>query len=245
MASGDSRVWVLPPGAKAYVGASVVVHDAGGDKSEVETADGEKLQILRSEILQREPLTPGEGVDQLTDLSFLHAPAIVDNLSERFEGKNGQKVVYTYCGQICIAVNPYKWMPELYTPDVMNRYIGARFEDNRPHVYAVADAAYVAMKGNDDGPLKSQSILVSGESGAGKTESVKIMMAYIAHLGGRSGGDESAGGATQIAEAVIRANPLLEAFGNAKTLLNNNSSRFGKFTKILIDKNGMIVRPLP
>ena len=92
MASGDSRVWVLPPGAKAYVGASVVVHDAGGDKSEVETADGEKLQIPRSEILQREPLTPGEGVDQLTDLSFLHAPAIVDNLSERFQGQNGNKV---------------------------------------------------------------------------------------------------------------------------------------------------------
>lgn len=88
------------------------------------------------------------------------------------------------------------------------------------------------MLATTDGPLKSQSILVSGESGAGKTESVKIMMAYIAHLGGRSGGDESQGSATQIAEAVIRANPLLEAFGNAKTLLNDNSSRFGKFTKV-------------
>jgi myosin-5 len=237
MASGDSRVWVKQDGV--YVAGSIVVHDAGGNKSEVETAAG-KLTVPRGEILQREPLTPGEGVDQLTDLSFLHAPAIVDNLSERFTGKNGEKVVYTYCGQICIAVNPYKWMRELYTVNVMNRYMGARFEDNQPHVYAVADAAYLAMMGKEGDTLKSQSILVSGESGAGKTESVKIMMEYIAQLGGRSGGDDEEGGHTSVAEAVIRANPLLEAFGNAKTLLNNNSSRFGKFTKILIDKNGMI-----
>ena len=168
--------------------------------------------------------------------SFLHAPAIVDNLSERFRGKDDVKVVYTYCGQICIAVNPYMWMRELYTVNVMNRYMGARFEDNQPHVYAVADAAYVAMVGKEGDALSSQSILVSGESGAGKTESVKIMMEYLAQLGGRSGGERS-----NVAEAVIRANPLLESFGNAKTLLNNNSSRFGKFTKILFDKNGMIV----
>lgn len=102
--SGDSRVWVPQDGV--YVAGSIVVHDNGGGKSEVETATGEKLLVPRDEILQREPLAPGEGVDQLTDLSFLHAPAIVDNLSERFKGKNGQKVVYTYCGQICIAVNP-------------------------------------------------------------------------------------------------------------------------------------------
>ena len=132
-------------------------------------------------------------------------------------------------------------MRELYTVDVMNRYMGARFEDNQPHVYAVADAAYVAMMGGEGEALKSQSILVSGESGAGKTESVKIMMEYIAQLGGRSDGEDTPGDRySNVAEAVIRANPLLEAFGNAKTLLNNNSSRFGKFTKILIDKRGRI-----
>ena len=172
--------------------------------------------------------------------SFLHAPAIVDNLHERFKGKGGVKSVYTYCGQICIAVNPYMWIQELYSVDVMNRYMGARFEDNMPHVYAVADAAYTAMVAPRDSgkAMDNQSILVSGESGAGKTESVKIMMEYLAQLGGRSGG---ATNFTDVAEAVIKANPLLESFGNAKTLLNDNSSRFGKFTKIIFDKNGAII----
>lgn len=172
--------------------------------------------------------------------SFLHAPAIVDNLRERFIGKDGVKSVYTYCGQICIAVNPYMWIRQLYTVDVMNRYMGARFEDNMPHVYAVADAAYRAMVGPADAgkSMVNQSVLVSGESGAGKTESVKIMMEYLAQLGGRSGGETNF---SDVAEAVIKANPLLESFGNAKTLLNDNSSRFGKFTKILFDKSGAIV----
>eukprot|EP01051_Picozoa_sp_SAG22_P008964 SAG22_NODE_715_length_7716_cov_9.535513_3_plen_776_part_00 len=203
----------------------------------VKTDSGATHAALREALFPREVLAPGEGVDQLTSLSFLHEAAIIDNLRERFNGKQGQKLVYTYCGQICIAVNPYCWIRELYTEGLMSRYCGARLEDNAPHVFAVADAAYLAMMGKGGASVANQSILVSGESGAGKTESVKIMMQYLAQLGGKS---EVTGTNTDVAEAVIQANPLLEAFGNAKTLLNNNSSRFGKFTKILFDKNGSI-----
>eukprot|EP01052_Picozoa_sp_SAG31_P032678 SAG31_NODE_3606_length_4071_cov_4.005035_3_plen_816_part_00 len=235
--STSSNVWYFEDGL--YVKAEVTQHSVDGDTTRcmVKTAKAKSYNVLREALFPREVLAPGEGVDQLTGLSFLHEAAIIDNLRERFIGHKGNKVVYTYCGQICIAVNPYLWLRELYTENVMSRYMGARLEDNAPHVYAVADAAYMAMRGKGGGGVTNQSILVSGESGAGKTESVKIMMQYLAQLGGKS---EVLGKYSDVAEAVIQANPLLEAFGNAKTLLNNNSSRFGKFTKILFDEHGCI-----
>jgi myosin-5 len=233
-----SSIWFREEGI--YYKSEVTQQSAGGDptKCVIQTEESRKEHtVMREELFPREILEPGKGVDQLTSLSFLHEAAIIDNLRERFAGYRGEKFVYTYCGQICIAVNPYAWLRELYTENVMNRYMGARLEDNAPHVYAVADAAYMAMMGKGGAGVTNQSILVSGESGAGKTESVKIMMQYLAQLGGRS---DASGSYSDVAEAVIQANPLLEAFGNAKTLLNNNSSRFGKFTKILFDKNGSI-----
>uniref|UniRef100_A0A7N0VC74 Myosin motor domain-containing protein n=1 Tax=Kalanchoe fedtschenkoi TaxID=63787 RepID=A0A7N0VC74_KALFE len=137
----------------------------------------------------------------------------------------------TYTGSILIAVNPFTKLPHLYNVHMMEMYKGVQFGDLSPHVFAVADAAYRAMV--DEG--KSQSILVSGESGAGKTETTKLIMQYLTYVGGRAAGDDRT-----VEQQVLESNPLLEAFGNAKTVRNDNSSRFGKFVEIQFDASGRI-----
>ncbi|KAL9273556.1 Myosin-11-like protein [Drosera capensis] len=137
----------------------------------------------------------------------------------------------TYTGNILIAINPFQRLPHLYDSHMMQQYKGAPFGDLSPHVFAIADVAYRAMINEQ----KSNSILVSGESGAGKTETTKMLMRYLAFLGGRS----STEGRT-VEQQVLESNPVLEVFGNAKTVRNNNSSRFGKFVEIQFDKHGRI-----
>ncbi|MCH99686.1 myosin-H heavy chain-like, partial [Trifolium medium] len=124
----------------------------------------------------------------------------------------------TYTGSILIAVNPFIKLPHLYDSHMMAQYKGAGFGELSPHPFAVADTAY------------------SGESGAGKTESTKLLMRYLAYMGGRA---TVAEGRT-VEQKVLESNPVLEAFGNAKTVRNNNSSRFGKFVEIQFDKKGRI-----
>ncbi|KAG6509115.1 hypothetical protein ZIOFF_034506 [Zingiber officinale] len=142
--------------------------------------------------------------------------------------------LHAYTGSILIAVNPFRRLPHLYDIHMMEQYKGANFGELNPHPFAVADAAYRQM-------IKEgirQSILVSGESGAGKTESTKMLMRYLAYIGGRSESD-----GRSIEQLVLQSNPLsvvLEAFGNAKTIRNNNSSRFGKFVELQFDQNGRI-----
>nr|GMC61542.1 myosin-17-like [Ipomoea batatas] len=163
----------------------------------------------------------------MTKLSYLHEPGVLQNLAARYELNE----IYTYTGNILIAVNPFQRLPHLYDIHMMEQYNGATLGELSPHVFAVADVAYRAMINEG----KSNSILVSGESGAGKTETTKMLMRYLAHLGGRSGVE----GRT-VEQQVLESNPVLEAFGNAKTVRNNNSSRFGKFVEIQFDKKGRI-----
>ncbi|KAJ6793899.1 myosin-17-like [Iris pallida] len=163
----------------------------------------------------------------MTKLSYLHEPGVLQNLAARYELNE----IYTYTGNILIAINPFQRLPHLYDTHMMEQYKGAGFGELSPHVFAVADVAYRAMITEG----KSNSILVSGESGAGKTETTKMLMRYLAYLGGRSGIE----GRT-VEQQVLESNPVLEAFGNAKTVRNNNSSRFGKFVEIQFDKNGRI-----
>ena len=125
-------------------------------------------------------------------------------------------------------MNPFKDVGHLYDEHMMSMYRGARLGDLSPHVYATADAAYEALRTEG----VSQSVLVSGESGAGKTETAKLLMRYIAH---RSSSDEDAGGGRTTQDKVLESNPLLEAFGNAKTVRNDNSSRFGKYVELQFD----------
>ncbi|XP_073106123.1 myosin-8 isoform X2 [Elaeis guineensis] len=163
----------------------------------------------------------------MTKLAYLHEPGVLQNLRSRYDINE----IYTYTGSILIAVNPFRKLPHLYESYMMEQYKGAAFGELAPHPFAVADAAYRLMRNEG----LSQSILVSGESGAGKTESTKMLMRYLAYIGGRA----AAEGRT-VEKQVLQSNPVLEAFGNAKTVRNNNSSRFGKFVEIQFDQRGRI-----
>ncbi|KAL0925889.1 hypothetical protein M5K25_004263 [Dendrobium thyrsiflorum] len=198
----------------------------GGDATIV-TTDGKTIVTSLSNIYPKDTEAPPAGVDDMTKLAYLHEPGVLHNLGCRF----ALNEIYTYTGNILIAVNPFRRLPHLYDVHMMEQYKGASFGELSPHLFAVADACYRAMI-NEHG---SQSILVSGESGAGKTETTKMLMRYLAFMGGRSGTE----GRT-VEQQVLESNPVLEAFGNSKTVKNNNSSRFGKFVEIQFDKYGKI-----
>lgn len=219
-----SHVWVEDP-VLAWIDGEVT--RINGNVVHVNTADGKKVVSNISKVFPKDTEAPPGGVDDMTKLSYLHEPGVLQNLAARYELNE----IYTYTGNILIAVNPFQRLPHLYDTHMMEQYKGATFGELSPHVFAVGDAAYRAMINEG----KSNSILVSGESGAGKTETTKMLMRYLAYLGGRSGVE----GRT-VEQQVLESNPVLEAFGNAKTVRNNNSSRFGKFVEIQFDKSGRI-----
>lgn len=165
-------------------------------------------------------------------MNYLNEPGVLWNLKVRYQ----QDDIYTYTGSILIAVNPFAPMPHLYGPHMMGQYRGVQLGEISPHVYAIADTAYCQMRRN----RKSQSILVSGESGAGKTETSKLIMQYLAWMGGYLDNGDAGGSGRGVEQQVLESNPLLEAFGNAKTVRNDNSSRFGKFTEIQFNEAGRI-----
>ncbi|KAG2259549.1 hypothetical protein Bca52824_078843 [Brassica carinata] len=217
-----SHVWVEDPHL-AWIDGQVTRID--GQTIHVKTKSG-KTVVTSVYFPKDTEVSPG-GVDDMTKLSYLHEPGVLQNLETRYELNH----IYTYTGNILIAVNPFQRLPHLYATDMMEQYKGIGLGELSPHVFAIGDAAYRAMINEG----KSNSILVSGESGAGKTETTKMLMRYLAFLGGRSGVE----GRT-VEQQVLESNPVLEAFGNAKTLRNNNSSRFGKFVEIQFDKHGRI-----
>lgn len=179
---------------------------------------------LESLPYQNENVGP-EGIEDMITLNYLHEAAILYNVKKRFLCE----LPYTYTGDICIAVNPYKWLPDLYEEKQHLRYLNQPKEELPPHVYATSVAAYDNMRRSE----QNQSILVSGESGAGKTETTKILMNHLATIAG--------GLNNSTIKKIIEVNPLLESFGNAKTVRNDNSSRFGKFTQLQFDGRGTLV----
>ncbi|CAH2037137.1 unnamed protein product [Thlaspi arvense] len=216
-----SHVWVEDPHL-AWIHGEVTRID--GENVHVQTNKGKT--VVTNVYFPKDTEAPPGGVDDMTKLSYLHEPGVLQNLETRYELNE----IYTYTGNILIAVNPFQRLP-IYETDMMEQYKRVALGELSPHVFAIGDAAYRAMINEG----KSNSILVSGESGAGKTETTKMLMRYLAFLGGRSGVE----GRT-VEQQVLESNPVLEAFGNAKTLRNNNSSRFGKFVEIQFDKNGRI-----
>uniref|UniRef100_A0A8C6ZJP2 Myosin motor domain-containing protein n=1 Tax=Nothoprocta perdicaria TaxID=30464 RepID=A0A8C6ZJP2_NOTPE len=157
------------------------------------------------------------GEDDLAALSYLHEPAVLHSLRVRFLEANA---IYTYCGIILVAINPYKQLP-IYEEEVIYAYSGREVGDMDPHIFALAEEAYKQMSRYG----RNQSLIISGESGAGKTASAKFAMRYFTTVGG-SLGDCS------VEEKVLASSPVMEAFGNAKTTRNDNSSRFGKYIEI-------------
>ncbi|KAK7277524.1 hypothetical protein RJT34_22538 [Clitoria ternatea] len=219
-----SHVWVGDP---ELVWVDGLILNINGAEAEIETSNGKKVVSNLSKLHPKDMDAPTVGVDDMTKLAYLHEPGVLHNLETRFKINE----IYTYTGNILIAMNPFQSLPELYDTNVMKRYKGAAVGDLSPHVFAIAEAAYRAMITE----VKSNSILVSGESGAGKTETTKMLMRYLAYLGGRTASE-----GRSVEQQVLESNPVLEAFGNAKTVRNDNSSRFGKFVEIQFDNRGRI-----
>ncbi|ONM53004.1 Myosin-6 [Zea mays] len=219
-----SQVWV-EDAEVAWIDG--LVEEVQGDELIINCTSGKKVTANVSSVYPKDAEAKRCGVEDMTRLAYLNEPGVLQNLKSRY----GMNEIYTYTGNILIAVNPFQRLPHLYNNHMMGIYKGAEFGELSPHPFAIADHAYRLMMNCG----KSQAILVSGESGAGKTESTKSLMQYLAFMGGKA---QSGGRSVQ--QQVLESNPVLEAFGNAKTVRNNNSSRFGKFVEIQFDKNGKI-----
>nr|TKR99635.1 hypothetical protein D5086_0000190650 [Populus alba] len=221
-----SKVWAEDKNL-AWVAAEVT--DFLAKKVQIRTVTGKQVLTVPEKLCPRDADEEEEhgGVDDMTKLTYLNEPGVLYNLQRRYALND----IYTYTGSILIAVNPFTKLPHLYNVHMMEQYKGAPFGELSPHVFAVADASYRAMMSEG----RSQSILVSGESGAGKTETTKLIMQYLTFVGGRAAGDNRT-----VEQQVLESNPLLEAFGNARTVRNDNSSRFGKFVEIQFDATGRI-----
>jgi myosin heavy chain 9/10/11/14 len=220
---GGSFVWVNDE-AEGFVIGEIKKQD--GDSFEVVTTNGQLLTGVKQKDMS--PVNPPhlEGSEDMARLTHLNEAAVLHNLRFRYSKDN----IYTYSGLFLVAINPYKQLP-IYTDEVVKRHQGRGREDVPPHVFTISDQAYRGML-NDK---KNQSMLVTGESGAGKTENTKKIIQYLTAVAGASGG----GG--ELEKRLLRTNPLLEAFGNARTVKNNNSSRFGKFIEINFNASGYIV----
>ncbi|XP_039445212.1 myosin heavy chain, muscle isoform X5 [Culex pipiens pallens] len=172
-----------------------------------------------------------EKCEDMSNLTYLNDASVLHNLRERYRAK----LIYTYSGLFCVVINPYKRWP-LYTMRVAKMYRGKRRNEVPPHLFAVSDGAYVNMLTNHE----NQSMLITGESGAGKTENTKKVIAYFATIGASSKKSADEEKKISLEDQVVQTNPVLEAYGNAKTVRNDNSSRFGKFIRIHFTGSGKL-----
>ncbi|XP_055593740.1 myosin heavy chain, muscle isoform X16 [Uranotaenia lowii] len=201
-----------------------------GDLVTVALPGGESKDFKKDLVSQVNP-PKYEKCEDMSNLTYLNDASVLHNLRQRYVNK----LIYTYSGLFCVVINPYKRWP-LYTMRVAKMYRGKRRAEVPPHLFAVSDGAYVNMLTNHE----NQSMLITGESGAGKTENTKKVIAYFATIGASSKKDESAEKKVSLEDQVVQTNPVLEAFGNAKTVRNDNSSRFGKFIRIHFTGSGKL-----
>ncbi|CAG7709106.1 unnamed protein product [Allacma fusca] len=229
-ASGTSKELLYTKGTRVWVHdqekvwkSAEILKDFTSSPLDIVDEDGTEVQL---QIKNQEDLPPLRnpdiliGQNDLTSLSYLHEPAVLYNLNYRFTNHN---TIYTYCGIVLVAINPYEELP-IYNTETIWAYRGQAMGDLDPHIFAVSEEAYTKME--RDG--RDQSIIVSGESGAGKTVSAKYAMRYFATVGGSEN-------ETQIERKVLASSPIMEAIGNAKTTRNDNSSRFGKYVELHFD----------
>ncbi|XP_047118422.1 myosin-VIIa-like [Schistocerca piceifrons] len=173
-----------------------------------------QMVVSNDQIIKTMHETSVRGVEDMITLVDLHEHTILRNLHIRYN----ENLIYTYTGSILVAVNPYQPLP-IYTGDYVKEYKGQKVGDKPPHIFAIGDSSYTDMAKFG----RNQCIVISGESGAGKTESTKLILQYLAAISGKH---------SWIEQQILEANPVLEAFGNAKTIRNDNSSRFGKYINI-------------
>ncbi|KAG9349801.1 hypothetical protein JZ751_026154 [Albula glossodonta] len=179
---------------------------------EIQSEEGDKVTIK----------TVKNTANDMANLTFLNEASVMENLRSRYVNMR----IYTYSGLFCVTINPYKWLP-IYGGKVAQMFKGKKRSEVPPHLFSISDNAYHDMLMEHE----NQSMLITGESGAGKTENTKKVIQYFANVGA-TGGKQSPDSKGSLEDQIIQANPVLEAFGNAKTTRNNNSSRFGKFIRI-------------
>ncbi|XP_056234565.1 unconventional myosin-Vb [Seriola aureovittata] len=227
--SKGASVWIADPDA-VWVSAQLLKDYSPGEKQLLlQLSNGNEVHYPVGSPSDLPPLgNPDilEGENDLTALSFLHEPAVLHNLRVRFLDYSS---IYTYCGIVLVAINPYDQLP-IYGEEVIDAYSGQDMADMEPHIFSVAEEAYRTMTREE----KNQSIIISGESGSGKTVSAKFTMRYFAAVGG-------AAQQTSVEERVLASNPIMESIGNAKTTRNDNSSRFGKYIEIGFGRKGDII----
>ncbi|KAM3608206.1 uncharacterized protein V6R79_021047 [Siganus canaliculatus] len=207
------------------------------DASLVLSTDYGKVIYLQKAELNREtvyPMHPSSihGVEDMSTLAELHEAAIMHNLFLRYQKDN----IYTNIGSILAAVNPYKQISDLYDATAVELYSKHQMGELPPHIFAVANECYRCLWKRHD----SQCVLISGESGAGKTESTKLLLKFLSVMSQNSAGTPLSERTTRVEQALVQSSPIMEAFGNAKTVYNNNSSRFGKFIQLHFSQNGNI-----
>nr|XP_027195410.1 myosin heavy chain, non-muscle-like [Dermatophagoides pteronyssinus] len=227
--SAKRLVWV-PHETLGFVAASIKLERA--DEYEVEIVESNKKCIVNKDDVQKMNPPRFNKVEDMAELTCLNEASVLHNLKDRYYSS----LIYTYSGLFCVVVNPYKKLP-IYTDKIIEHYKGKKRHEVPPHIFAVTDGAYRSMLQDRE----DQSILCTGESGAGKTENTKKVIQYLAYVASskpRSGSVSLHTG--ELEQQLLQANPILEAFGNAKTVKNDNSSRFGKFIRINFDASGFI-----
>ncbi|XP_020782992.2 myosin-16-like [Boleophthalmus pectinirostris] len=203
---------------EAFVSGEIESED--GDKVTVKTSKGASVVVKKEDVHQMNPPKFYQASD-MANLTFLNEASVMENLRSRYVSMR----IYTYSGLFCVTINPYKWLP-IYGAKVAQLYKGKKRNEVPPHLFSVSDNAYHDMLLEHE----NQSMLITGESGAGKTENTKKVIQYFANVG--ASGSKVSDSKGSLEDQIIQANPVLEAFGNAKTIRNNNSSRFGKFIRI-------------
>ncbi|KAL1924506.1 uncharacterized protein VTP21DRAFT_4160 [Calcarisporiella thermophila] len=250
-----TRVWFVDE-REGWVSAQVTAKDVQSDrvrlvftdeKGKETTIESTFANLEKTQFAELPPLRNPphlETTDDLTNLSYLNEPAVLNAIKTRYAQRN----IYTYSGIVLIAVNPFQRV-NLYEPEIVQAYSGRRRGELEPHLFAIAEDAYRCMLREQ----KNQTIVVSGESGAGKTVSAKYIMRYFATADDHEKTMKKStrlvdgmnavvvSGMSEVEEQILATNPIMEAFGNAKTTRNDNSSRFGKYIEIQFDDGANII----
>ncbi|NXC91338.1 MYH10 protein, partial [Cercotrichas coryphoeus] len=228
-------VWI-PSERHGFEAASI--KEEKGDEVLVELAENGKKALVNKDDVQKMNPPKFSKVEDMAELTCLNEASVLHNLKDRYYSG----LIYTYSGLFCVVINPYKNLP-IYSENIIEMYRGKKRHEMPPHIYAISESAYRCMLQGKEQTLGLNSCLATPrcESGAGKTENTKKVIQYLAHVASSHKGRKDHNIPGELERQLLQANPILESFGNAKTVKNDNSSRFGKFIRINFDVTGYIV----